>query len=149
MKAHLFVVLALALPGTVASLASADPQGAHLADGRAVRVQVDATIALMDTNAARLRTLLRQARVRGIAAQIACADEGLSRADVATRTGREHARLANDAWTRGDGSVARRELVLLAASRDASRAAATATEACFYGPPTPDGTSVRVVVELP
>jgi hypothetical protein len=88
-------------------------------------------VAAIETTARHARRLLQWARESGTPRQVACADEGLSRSDVALRTAREHAKAVEEAAARGDAAALRRELGLMATCREASRAAASTSEACL------------------
>ena len=111
--------------------ASADPPVSPVSQVSAARSQATATVSAIETTARHARRLLQWAREGGTPRQIACADEGLSRSDVALRSAREHARAVEEAGARGDAALVRRELVLIAACREAARAAASASEACL------------------
>ncbi len=83
--------------------------------------------------------------------EIVCVDEGLSRADVATRHAREEARVAADAYARGEIAEARHAMEWVNRAREASRSAAAVADACFVDEAatksaSANGTQVRMVV---
>jgi hypothetical protein len=78
------------------------------ADVASLRAELGAALGAMAANAARLRRALHEARLHGDRERVACASDGLSRADVALRTARESARAAEDALARRRGRSARR-----------------------------------------
>jgi hypothetical protein len=109
--------------------------------------EADAAVASIEGVARRVRAVLRRARTRGTSEQIACANEGLSRVDVALRNAREHARLSREAAAKGDSSSVRRELALLRVCAETARGAEGATDSCWTDAQTRDDTSVRVIVD--
>jgi hypothetical protein len=116
---------------------------------RAAKATADQAIASMDSTAWRVRRLLRKARANGVRAEIACVDDGLSRADVALRVARDEWRNALDAFTRGDMDGARRSMLRLERAREGSRAAATSADGCFVDQAASSvtGTQVRLILE--
>lgn len=136
-------ILALLSAPALSATAAADPTVPNVeAEARTAHAQAIASIAQMEATARRVRLLLQWARERGTRTQVACADEGLSRADVALRGAREHARLADEAWERGEATLARREVLLLSACREAARTASETAGACV-GPSDKTIVSVR------
>ncbi len=136
-------VTALAAASAFASPALADPNAPPpQVDVRAALGRVAPTIAAMQTTARLARLVLQWAREGGAPEAIACADEGLSRADVALRAARDHAARAEGAWAHGELAAARRELVLVSWANDASRLAATMVDGCLGGG---EGTTVQVL----
>jgi hypothetical protein len=113
----------------------------------AVLPQADVAVASIEGAAQRMRQLLRRARARGSAAETACANEGLSRVDVALRNAREHARLAREAWAKGDARTSQRELYLVGVCREAARSAAGVADSCIGEAQKHDDTSVKVIVD--
>jgi hypothetical protein len=71
------------------------------------RSEIDSTLAQMKAVSLRVREDLRVTRKRGTKVQIACVDEALSRADVATRRARETGDVTLAAYARGEVDVAR------------------------------------------
>jgi len=144
------------LPATaIAQEQGAQTQGgqaqaaAIAAESRAAQAAAAGAIASMEATAARVRVMLRRARARGHRDEIACVDEGLSRADVAVRHAREEAKVAADAYARPDVAEARRAMTRVMLERDAARNAASVADACFAGDASPGktaGTQVSVLV---
>ena len=147
------VAVCAALAGTIARPAVAqggndDPEAA-----RARAVARD-TLAAMETASAHARLVLRRARASHDARVVACADEALTRADVAVRIGKDHAERASAAWSQGDRDRARFETARLVVRGDLARAAARDADACVAGVPAPvaafapnDVTIVHLVVD--
>jgi len=133
--------------GLVCAHAAADVSPTQDAEARVARAQASTSVWTMESASRRARAVLQRARRRGEAKEVVCADESLSRVDMALRVGREHAVLLNDAWSRGDAPTARGELTRVAAAADAARAASAQAEYCIDEPRPPAGTTVRVIVE--
>src|SRR5579859_3301711 len=121
MRARVLIVAACA-SALVGPRAAADPAPGAAEESDA-RAQAAAAVSTMETLSRRCRSILMEARRLGEDAAIACADEGLTRVDVALRYGREHAGLLALAWSRGDARQARRELALLSLADAGARAA--------------------------
>jgi hypothetical protein len=115
------------------------------ADAASIRAELGSALGTMSGNATRLRRALHDARARNDRDRIACASDGLSRADAALRAARERARAAEGALARGDEGTARVELSVVLSAREASRAATASVDACFaFGAPEPtEVTTVR------
>ena len=113
------------------------------------RAEVSSAVATLESTSDRVRALLRRARTRGHAAEAACLDAALSRADTATRYGRDHAQRALAAWRTGDAPTARQEMLRVAWRRDASRDASRAADACAAPEErvVRQGTTVRVWID--
>ncbi len=142
------LVLAAPLPASVAR--AEDPQAISIADEAAVaRAELDGTIARMTTASRHVRAILREARKRGVVREIACADNALSRADVAHRMARVHAAEAASAYARGDVGFARASRARVLELEEAQRTAYRAAMACRPAPVerVVAGTVVRVVVD--
>ncbi len=130
----------------IASAARADVVDAEAAEARA---QMRTAIGQMDGTARRLRVLLREARAKQMSNRLGCFDEALSRADVAARHAKEHARAATDAFARLDVDEARREMREVISMRESSREASTMAGTCAAGKldfPAPETTVVLVYV---
>jgi hypothetical protein len=125
------------------------PNEAVAAEARAAKAMASQAIATLDATAAQVRTLLRKARARGMRDEIACVDEGLSRADVAMRNAREDAVAAQNAYAQGNVVDARKANDRVARARDNARIAASAASACIQPPARTSGTQVRVVMDAP
>ena len=115
----------------------------------AAKGEVDAAVSVLARDAERVRALVARARAAHHASELACLDPALSRVDVALRYGRDHAKQATAAWSRGDVRAAREEMQGLswrvAASRDAMKLAdACAPFDVFVRAP---GTVVRVWID--
>ncbi len=112
--------------------------------------QAAGMLAAMEGNAARVATMLRQARAARPppAAQVKCIDAALSRVDVAVRSGKDDVAQVRTAIRAGDASAAHRALVALGSKRQAARDATMEADACRAGlPHATEGTVVRVVVD--
>ena len=72
----------------VCAEASADVSQPPEAEARLARVQASASVWSMESAARRARVILQKARRRGDAREVGCADETLSRVDMALRAGR-------------------------------------------------------------
>jgi hypothetical protein len=140
MRCHAVIAACLAV-AALAFPALADPSGQPRAADR-TPTQAASALLQMQTSARHARLVLMWARELGTRPQVACADEGLSRADVALRTARDHARALEDAMTRRDAATARRELGWIDACEEAAKAASRASDACFD---VGEATVVRVV----
>lgn len=131
-------VLAFFVPG---ARAQADEAGD-------ARVQIRTALGQMDGTAHRIRLLLGEARAKK-SSTVVCLDESLSRADVAFRRGKEHARIADDAFGHGDLQTGRFELGIVRSMRESSREASKMADTCAAGKldfPTPGVTTVKVVI---
>jgi hypothetical protein len=143
------IAWAMAL-GLVCAQAGADvSQVPPDAEARIARVQASASVWSMESAARRARIILQKARRSGDAREVGCADESLSRVDMALRAGREHAVLVLEAWGRGDARVARGELARVAAAAEAARRAGADAELCVEPPHPAEGTTVRLIIEEP
>lgn len=114
------------------------------------RGAVAASVGSLEQATARVRAMLRRARTRGRADEIACLDAALTRVDVAARYGRDHAQRALAAWREGDATVARQETLRLAWRVEASREASLVAEACAPADEhvvARPGTTVRVWID--
>lgn len=112
--------------------------------------QAAGMLAAMEGNAARVATMLRQARASKPApsGQVKCIDDALSRVDAAVRSGKDDVAQLRSAVRSGDGSAARRAFVALSSKRQAARDATMAADACRANlPNAPEGTVVHVVVD--
>jgi hypothetical protein len=116
-------------------------------EARVARAQVSASVGSMESAARRGRVILQTARRRGRAVEVGCADEALSRVDMALRSGREHASLVSDAWAHGDVRLARSELARVAAAAESARTASAWAELCVEPPRPAEGTTVRLIIE--
>ena len=125
------------------------PNEAVAAEARAAKAMAAQAIATLEGTSAQVRTLLRRARARGIRGEIACVDEGLSRADVAMRNAREDAAAAQNAYAQGNVVDARKANDRVTRARDNARIAASAASACIQPPERTSGTQVRVVMAAP
>ena len=125
------------------------PNDAVAAEARAAKNLAAQAIATLETTSAQVRALLRRARARGIRDEIACVDEGLSRADVAMRNAREDATAAQNAYAQGNVADARRANDRVTRARDNARIAASAASACIQPQARTSGTQVRVVMVAP
>jgi hypothetical protein len=145
----LVVVFAGAHASADPSEAQPQPQTVSVdAEARAARAAASEALAVMETTAARVRTLLRRARTQGQKAEIACVDEALSRADVATRRARDDAKAAQEAFARADVIEARRAGDRVTRAREMVRRVAATADACFVDDrASATGTQVRVVVD--
>ncbi len=128
-----------------APMVAADPNTTSL------RTDAQTNLRSMEGNASRVQHALLMARASSQALETRCLDVTLSRADAAVRLGREDLRLANLALDAGDMIEARRQLLHLAAQREASRNAVKDADNCAHGAPAlvvpSDQTIVRVVVD--
>jgi hypothetical protein len=143
------VSAALAAGGTRPAFAQG---GEGDAEAARARQAAHVTVASMESAAARARLVLRGARVTHDAQAAACADEALTRADVALRLGRDNESRAAAAWEKGDRERARFEMSRLTAHGEMARVAARDADACVarhsVDPLTPnDVTIVRVSVD--
>ncbi len=112
--------------------------------------QAAGMLAAMEGNAARVATMLRQARALrpAPAAQVKCIDDALSRVDAAVRSGKDDVAQLRSAVRSGDAPAARRAMIALSSKRQAAREATVAADTCRTGlPNTGDSTVVRVVVD--
>jgi len=110
------------------------------------RAQIDATVDQMRAIAVRVRDELRTARKRGTRAQIACANQSLSRADVAVRRARETGDEALALYAKGEVERARAARRRLAELREAQRLAAAESTSC--APPVVVATSGVTTVQM-
>jgi hypothetical protein len=129
MRPSLFAAIVI-VSAAVPALAAAHP---HDKDDA-----IESAVGIMEGNATRVRGTLQQARARGVAREITCASNALSRADASLRLGRDAAR--------------RRDAAQMAGLLASSRAALRSSEACIvhvlYAPaPAESGTLVRVFVD--
>jgi hypothetical protein len=131
----------------VCAEASADVSQPPEAEARLARVQASASVWSMESAARRARVILQKARRRGDAREVGCADETLSRVDMALRAGREHATLLFEAWAHGDAGGARRELARVSAAAESARQAGADAELCVGEPHPAEGTTVRLIIE--
>ena len=115
----------------------------------AAKVEVDAAVSLLARDAERVRALVSRARGGHRAAEVACLDPALSRVDVALRYGRDHAKHATAAWSRGDVRAAREEMQGLSWRVSASRDAMKMADACAPSDVVvrASGTVVRVWID--
>ena len=145
------VLMALSLLGRTAraEVASEPAPPAEVAHARS---EIEGTLVQMKSTALRVREDLRYTRRRGTKVQIACVDEALSRADVASR----RARLAGDealvAYGRGEVEQARAALRRLVEIRESQRLAARDGAQCTaaaarLAAPAQAATTVRVDVD--
>ena len=125
------------------------PNDAVAAEARAAKAIAAQAIATLEATSAQVRTLLRRARARGSRDEIACVDEGLSRADVAMRNAREDAATAQNAYAQGNVVDARKANDRVTRARDAARIAASAASACIQPSARTSGTQVRIVMDGP
>jgi hypothetical protein len=149
MSTRFFTPIAWAMGlALVCARASADvSQPPQDAEAHVARVQASASVWSMEGAARRARVILQKARRRGDAKEVGCADETLSRVDMALRAGREHATLLFEAWARGDAWAARRELARVWAAAEAARQASADAELCVGEARPAEGTTVRLVIE--
>jgi hypothetical protein len=129
------------------AVTAAPVNAAEVAEARA---QIGATIAQMQAVASRVRDDLRAMRKRGTKRQITCADEALSRSDVAVRRARETGADMLAAYAQNDGETARALRVRLGEIREGQRLAAAEGAAC--GPQvvvaaTPGVTTVKLQID--
>jgi hypothetical protein len=142
------LVCALASFACFMPRAAADGTASPLdTEARAARAQSSVSLGVMEGVARRARVILQTARRSGTQKEQACADEELSRVDMALRVGREHARRMLEDWEQGDAEGARRELAHLAIATRAARLAGAEAESCIDVDRPPDGTTVRFYVE--
>ena len=87
--------------------AAAELDAAPPLEVKEAREQIEVTLVGMRALSLRVRDDLRLARRRGTKVQIACVDQALSRADVATRRARETGAEILAAYQRGDVERAR------------------------------------------
>ncbi|HSO35550.1 MAG TPA: hypothetical protein VLT33_23640 [Labilithrix sp.] len=111
------------------------------------RQQIEVTLVQMRAVSLRVRDDLRLARRRGAKVQIACVDQALSRADVATRRARDTGDEALADYARGDLERARAARQRLNEIREAQRLAAKEGAACAAALP-PIAQSSRTTVKL-
>jgi len=117
------------------------------AEAQAARAQATAHVWMMESVARRARVILQTARYTGKEKDVACANEGLSRVDMALRVGRDRALKVIAAWDRGDASLARAELARLTTTTEAARAAGAQAEFCIDAPRPSEGTTVRLIID--
>jgi hypothetical protein len=120
----------ISLAGALATLALASGARGDTSTS-ALRAELGAAIGTMEGNAARLRRALHEARIRKDRDRVACASDGLSRADVALRGARDRARAAEGELARGDEAAALVDLGFVRSAREASRAATASVDRCF------------------
>lgn len=117
-------------PGGRAST-SASTSASSGEEAKQARIEMHAAIARMQSTSHYVRDLLRDARRRGVPRQIACADEALSRADVAHRSARAQEGEALASYARNDLASARAARVRIAELEEAQRLAARDGTACL------------------
>ncbi len=115
-------------PGGRASTSASASSGE---EAKLARIEMHAAIARMQSTSHYVRDLLRDARRRGVPRQIACADEALSRADVAHRSARAQESEALASYARNDLASARAARVRIAELEEAQRLAARDGTACL------------------
>jgi hypothetical protein len=111
---------------------------------------MEGTVARMTSASRHVREMLRDARKRGTKRQIACLDEALSRADVASRTAREQMSESLASYARSDLAAARSARARVAELDEAQRLAVRDGGACVPKPATETivpGTFVRVTID--
>jgi hypothetical protein len=143
--AALAAVLAVA-PSAVARAGSDEPD-----PGAVVRPSgdVEALLVTMTGNARVARDVLELARSRRRLDEVRCADEALSRADVALRRGREDLQAMTGALTAGDAKTATTAMHRLEARALASHDAVAIAKGCIprdRAAHAPDRTQVIVQV---
>ena len=120
---------AIAMVGVVCARvahAEAAPEG-EVANAKK---QIEMTAAQMAASAFHIREDLRLTRKRGSKDQIACVDQALSRADVATRRVRETGEDTMNAYARGDIDDARAALRRVLELRELGRLASISSAHC-------------------
>jgi hypothetical protein len=117
------------------------------AEAHAARAAATANVGVMESVARRARVILQTARYTGQARDVACANEGLSRVDMALRVGRDYAHRVLEAWDHGDVVAARSELSRLSTTTAAARAAGAQAEFCIDAPRPSEGTTVRLIID--
>lgn len=135
--------------------ASADPpsagDNAPAGEVAEARRELEGTLQQMRAVAVGVRDDLRVTRKFGTKMQIACVDQALSRADVATRRARETGDEALAAYGRGDVDLARAARRRLAEIRETQRVAARDGATCSARrtsvAPSSAGTTVRMAVD--
>ncbi len=145
-------VVSAALAGMVVAsvqvtrVASADADDSEV---HASRAEAASAIATMERSSDRVRILLRRARQSSQERTIACLNEGLSQVDVSVRTARGRTQTMADAYARGDGVMARRELAQIAWQKLHVRDLEASSESCLDSRfvHTREGTTVTVIVD--
>jgi len=127
--------------------APAEVEAAPPLEVQQARQQIEVTLLQMRAVSLRVRDDLRLTRRRGTKVQIACVDQALSRADVATRRAREAGDEALAAYARGDLERARAARQRLVEIREAQRLAAKEGAACAAALPA-IAQSARTTVTL-
>ena len=120
---------ALFIIGIFGKTARAD-ETAPPAEVAQARSEIEAALVQMRAVSLRVRDDLRVTRKRGTKVQIACVDQALSRADVATRRARETGDETLAAYSRGDVEVARSARRRLGEIRESQRSAARDGASC-------------------
>ena len=115
-------------PASAELEAASEP--APAAEVAQARTEIDATLLQMRAVSLRVRDDLRVTRKRGTRTQIACVDQALSRADVATRRVRETGDDLLAAYGRGELEVARAARRRLGEIRESQRVAAREGASC-------------------
>lgn len=141
--------------GPVARVASADVEAGAAtervddAEVHASRAEAASAIATMERSSDRVRMLLRRARQSPQERTIACLNEGLSQVDVSVRTARGRTQSMTEAYARGDGTVARRELAQITWQKIHVRDLEASSESCldprFFH--MREGTTVTVIID--
>jgi hypothetical protein len=145
-----WVFLGVALGVAVAlvgSRATADMTSPLDDEARVARAQASSSVWVMESVSRRVRVILQTARRIGQARDVACADEDLSRADMALRLGRDHARRLLEDWDHGNALDARRELARLSTTTQSARQAGAEAEYCIDGTRPAEGTTVRLIID--
>lgn len=137
-------------PASSEAAADSENEAAPPLEVKQARDQIEVTLVQMRAVSLRVRDDLRLARRRGTKVQIACVDQALSRADVATRRARETGDEILSAYQRGDLERARAARRRIAEIRELQRLAAKdgATCAAALGPvPQTARTTVTLLVD--
>jgi len=128
---------------------SVEAEAAPPLEVKQAREQIDVTLVQMRGVSLRVRDDLRLARRRGTKVQIACVDQALSRADVATRRAQETGAEILAAYERGDGERARAARRRLAEIRELQRLAAKDGAACAAAlGPVPQTSRTTVTLQV-
>jgi hypothetical protein len=140
--------LSFAFVALFATRVSADAMPSSVeSEARAARAQASASIWMMEGASRRARVILQTARKAGSEREVACANEALSRVDMALRVGRERAHQIFEDWSRGDVFAARVDLARLSVVTEAARSAGAGAEQCIDAPRPAEGTTVRLIID--
>jgi hypothetical protein len=133
----------------VARAAHAD-EAAPPSEMAEARREIDSTLVQMRAISLHVRDDLRITRRRGTKVQIACVDDALSRADVATRRAKETGDETLTAYGRGELEIARAARRRLVEIRESQRIAARDGASCSAArtpPSEASATTVKVDVD--